>query len=279
MVQPPFSLFSTLVARLRRVHFDAIVGFGPLHAACFLLFWVPFQWSYVGWFAVTYAIRMFAITGGYHRYFSHRSYSLGRVPQFVMAFLAQTSAQKGVLWWAAHHRLHHRYSDTPEDVHSPVQKGLWQSHIGWLLSAQSNKYDQSVIRDFESYPELVLLNRYHRVPAILFGALILALGGWNVFMWGFVLSTVVLFHCTFSINSLSHLWGTRRFETRDHSRNNLFLALITFGEGWHNNHHRYMASARQGFRWWEVDLTYYVLKVLEMGGIVRDMREMPSSLR
>jgi stearoyl-CoA desaturase (Delta-9 desaturase) len=267
---------STVMASIRRLHFDAIVAFGPLHLACLFLLWVPFKWSYVAWMFATYTIRMFAVTAGYHRYFSHRSYKLGRVSQFLLGFLAQTSAQKGVLWWAAHHRMHHRHSDTSADPHSPGRYGFWWSHIGWLVSQTSDAYDHRLMQDFEKYPEIRLLNRYHRTPALLFGAVVYAVGGFEVFMWGFVLSTVVLWHGTFSINSLAHLWGSRRFQTKDDSRNNLLLALITLGEGWHNNHHQYMSSARQGLKWWEIDVTYYVLKVLSFVGVVRDLREMPA---
>jgi stearoyl-CoA desaturase (delta-9 desaturase) len=271
---PPDS--STLIASIRRLHFDAIVAFGPLHLACFFLLWIPFKWSYFAWLVGTYALRMFAVTAGYHRYFSHRSYKLGRVPQFLLGFLAETSAQKGVLWWAAHHRAHHRHSDTAADPHSPARHGFWWSHIGWLVSQTSDAYDRRIMQDFEKYPELQLLNRYHRIPAVLFGAAIYVVGGFGVFMWGFVLSTVVLWHGTFSINSLAHLWGSRRFETKDDSRNNFLLALITLGEGWHNNHHQYMSSARQGLKWWEIDMTYYVLRGLSAIGIVRDLRAMPA---
>ena len=255
----------------------------PLHAACCLLLWTRFEWSLVWWLAVTYGVRMFAVTAGYHRYFSHRSFTLNRWSQFALAFFAQTSAQRGVLWWAAHHRAHHRYSDTDEDVHSPVQRSLWWSHIGWLFSAGSSGYDSRVMREFEQFPELRLLNKYHRVPAILFGAGVFALGGYQAFLWGFVLSTVLLWHGTFSINSLAHRWGTKPFKTGDESRNNLFLALITLGEGWHNNHHQFMYSARQCLRWWEIDVTYNVLKILSLFGIVRTLRaplpSLVSSLR
>jgi stearoyl-CoA desaturase (delta-9 desaturase) len=268
------------MAFLRRFHFDGVIAFGPLHVACIALLWVPFEWSLVGWLVATYVIRMFGVTAGYHRYFSHRSYKLGRVPQFLMAFLAQTSAQKGVLWWAAHHRIHHRHSDTAEDPHSPARRGLWWSHIGWIISHTAGTYHRQTIMDFDKYPELRWLNRYHRVPAILMGAALFLIGGFPVFMWGFVLSTVVLWHGTFTINSLAHVWGSRRFETGDDSRNNLFLALITLGEGWHNNHHRFMFRARQGLYWWEIDISYYALWVLSVFGIVRDLREMhPGGVR
>ena len=208
------------MSRIGRYHFDALVAFIPLHAACLLLWWTPFKWSYLAWLAASYAIRMFAITAGYHRYFSHRSFKLDRVSQFVLAFLAQSSAQMGVLWWGAHHRTHHRYSDTVGDMHSPVIRGLWWAHIGWIVAGSSSEYDSRVMMDFERFPELRLLNKYHRIPAIVFGAALYAAGGFPVFLWGFVVATVLLWHGTFSINSLAHLWGSRRFETEDHSRNN-----------------------------------------------------------
>ena len=258
--------------QIRRLHFDALIAFVPLHAACLLLFWTPFEWSYLLWLTGSYVIRMFAITAGYHRYFSHRTFKLDRVSQFVLAFLAQTSAQMGVLWWAAHHRTHHRYSDIEGDVHSPVLRGLWWSHMGWIVAPEAGRYDSRSMQDFSKFPELRLLNKYHRAPAILFGAALFAVGGYPVFLWGFVVSTVVLWHGTFSINSLAHVWGSRRFDTADQSRNNFFLALITLGEGWHNNHHQFMYSARQGLHWWEIDMSYYALKVLSLFGIVRELR-------
>ena len=257
---------------LRGYQFGAVIPFVLLHLACLLIFFVPFHWEYVALLAATYFLRAFGATAGYHRYFSHRSYKLSRPFQFLMAFLAQTSAQKGVLWWAAHHRYHHRHSDEESDIHSPVRAGFWWAHVGWILSNEFDSYDRRLIRDFEIYPELRWLNRYHWVPSLLLGTTLYAAFGFNAFLWGFILSTVLLFHSTFSINSLAHVWGHRRYETGDHSRNNFFLALITLGEGWHNNHHRFMYSCRQGLRWWEIDVTYYVLKFLSLFGIATDLR-------
>jgi len=233
---------------------------------------VRFSWRLALLGAALYAVRMFAITAGYHRYFSHRAYRLGRVSQGLMAFLAQTSGQKGVLWWAAH-----RHADAEGDVHSPLTNGFWWSHAGWVLSGAWVGYDPSGIQDFGRYPELRWLDRHHWVcPWFL--AFVTAglgawwgLGGWQAFLW-FCLSTVLLWHATFCINSLAHVWGTRRFETRDGSRNNALLALLTFGEGWHNNHHHCQSACRQGLRWWELDLTYAVLKALSWAGLVRDPR-------
>jgi stearoyl-CoA desaturase (delta-9 desaturase) len=251
----------------------ASLAFFLLHVAAFGVFLVPFKWNYVALAVVMYLVRMFGVTAGYHRYFSHRSFKIGRFNQFLLAFLAQTSSQKGVLWWAAHHRDHHQHSDQETDIHSPRQSGFWWAHVGWIISSDYDTYDPARIRDFGKFPELRWLDRYHWVPTALLGAFIFFAFGFPAFIWGYVLSTVVLFHGTFTINSLSHVWGTRRFATPDDSRNNFFLALLTLGEGWHNNHHQFMYAVRQGIYWWEIDITYYILKILSWLGIVRDMRE------
>jgi len=251
----------------------AVVLFIAIHVACLSAFFIPFHWKYVGLALAMYYIRMFGVTAGYHRYFSHRSFKLNRVMQFALAFLAETSAQKGVLWWAAHHRVHHQTSDTEEDIHSPEQEGFWWAHVGWVLSNEYDEYDPRLIQDFAKYPELRWLDRNFLVPPVVLGAVMLGFGGLTGFIWGYVISTVMLFHGTFAINSMAHVWGTRRFDTPDQSRNNFWLALITMGEGWHNNHHQYMYACRQGLRWWEIDMTYYLLRGLEAVGIVRDIRQ------
>ena len=267
----------------RRLSFSVtMVSFLLLHVACFTVLLVGFSWAGLALMAFLYVARMFAVTAGYHRYFSHRSYRLGRFSQFLLAFAAQTSAQKGVLWWAAHHRDHHRYSDTDRDIHSPVTQGFWWSHVGWVLSDAYEAYDPAKIQDFARFPELRFLDRHHWICPWLLGiatfafGLVTGMGGWTALVWGFVLGTVLLFHGTFFINSLTHVWGTRRFETPDQSRNNFLLALITLGEGWHNNHHHYQAACRQGIRWWEFDPTYYVLKALSWIRVVRDIRPFPA---
>jgi stearoyl-CoA desaturase (delta-9 desaturase) len=221
--------------------------------------------------AALYFVRMFFITAGYHRYFAHRAFGMGRVMQFAMAFGGGTAAQKGALWWAAHHRHHHRYSDQPEDIHSPM-KGFWWSHVGWITCRKydATRFDQ--IRDFARYPELVFLNRHHWLPPTALALLCFWVGGWSALWIGFFLSTALLYHGTFSINSLTHLWGRRRYVTTDTSRNSLLLALVTLGEGWHNNHHYYQASANQGFFWWEVDVSFYVLLLFRRLGLVRELR-------
>ena len=257
--------------------FGAVIPFIALHLLCLLAFVIPFHWAGVVWLVATYSVRMFAITAGYHRYFSHRSYRLGRTAQFIMAVLAQSSAQKGVLWWAAHHRHHHRHSDSELDVHSPGRRGFWWSHVGWILSNDYDTYDPNLVRDFAVYPEIRWLSRHHWVPSLVLGIVMFVTLDFPTFFWGYVLSTVLLFHCTFTINSLAHVWGNRRFDTKDDSRNNFLLALITFGEGWHNNHHQYMSSCRQGLKWWEIDITYMILRLLSRVGIVSDLREAPTA--
>jgi stearoyl-CoA desaturase (delta-9 desaturase) len=262
---------------LKRKHYDpfTMVPFLAMHVGVLAIFLVPFSPWMLVWLFGSYYLRMFGVTGGYHRYFSHRSYKLNRFWQFCLAFLAQTSVQKGVLWWAAHHRDHHINSDRKADIHSPVHEGFWWSHLGWILSDEYDHYDAQRIADFAKYPELRWLNRYHVVPAVAYAVVIYLLGGWPAFVWGFVVSTVLLYHGTFVINSLAHIWGSRRFATPDESRNNFWLALVTMGEGWHNNHHHFMSSTRQGIRWWEVDATYYILRVLSWFRITRDLRPFP----
>ena len=255
-----------------KYQFGAVFFFLLIHIGVLAVLWTPPTISLLAWLAVTYSIRMFGVTAGYHRYFGHRSYKLDRVAQFVMAFLAQSSAQKGVLWWAAHHRLHHRESDRERDVHSPTLRGFWWAHVGWVLSNDFDEYDPRSMGEFLRFPEIRWLDKHHWVPTVTFGAVVALIGGWPAFLWGYVVSTVVLYHCTFAINSLAHLWGTRRFDTPDESRNNFWLALVTFGEGWHNNHHYSPGRCRQGERWWELDITYLVLKTLSWFGIVRELR-------
>lgn len=263
----------TITIKRKQYDFATMLPFLLLHASALLVFTVPFSISLLWWLVGSYYLRMFGVTAGYHRYFSHRSFKLNRFWQLCLAVLAQASGQKGILWWAAHHRAHHTYSDRKEDLHSPVHEGFWWSHVGWILSDEYNEFDPGRIKDFNRFPELRWLNRFHLAPTALYGLAVYLIGGWPAFVWGFCLSTVALYHGTFLINSLAHIWGTRRFATSDESRNNFVLAVVTMGEGWHNNHHYYMSSVRQGIRWWEVDLTYYLLTMLSWVGVTRDLRE------
>ncbi len=232
----------------------------------------------IWWFVGLFYVRMFFVTGVYHRYFSHKTYKMGRVMQFLMAIGAQSAIQKGVLWWASHHRHHHRYSDTERDVHSP-QKGFWWSHIGWVLCRKYEGIEWENVQDFVKFPELIWLNKHPFIVPTLLGVFVLILGGPSALFFGFFGSTVLLWHATYTINSLSHVFGKRRYVTGDTSRNNILLVFLTLGEGWHNNHHHYQSSARNGFFWWQIDITYYILKILSLFGLVYDLRPVPRAAK
>ena len=251
------------------VHLGAIIGVAYL----------GFSWWGLLLAVLLYIPRMFFVTGAYHRYFSHRSYKTSRWFQFVLAFGATCTAQKGPLWWAAHHRIHHKLSDLPGDLHSVKQQGFWWSHHGWILSRDLEDTDLSRIKDFAKYPELRWLNTYWMIPPVLAGVATFAIGGLFALVWGFAVAQVMTWHGTFTINSLSHLWGRRRYATEDDSRNNPVLAVVTMGEGWHNNHHHYQVSARQGFFWWEIDCTYYILRAMSVVGLVWDIHGVPAHIR
>lgn len=268
-----------------------ILPFFALHLAVIAVFWVGSSATAIAAAVVMYAIRMFAITGFYHRYFSHRTFKTSRTMQFLFALLAASAAQRGPLWWASHHRHHHRHADGPGDAHAP-QRGFWWSHLGWFLHSAHFATRHDRIKDFAQFPELRFLDRFDFLAPALAMLVLYGLGtlleahrpelgtnGWQMLVWGFVVSTVVLYHATFTINSLAHRYGSRRYATRDDSRNNVWLALITFGEGWHNNHHHFAGSARQGFYWWEIDLTWYGLKLLSWLGLVHDLKPVPAHIR
>ncbi len=235
------------------------------------------SWGLIALAAATYVIRMFAITGVYHRYFSHRTYKTSRAFQFFLALLGASATQKGPLWWGSTHRHHHKHSDDELDPHSPLRRGFVRSHMTWWLSRDWEKTDEAGISDFAKYPELRWLDKYHYVGPTLLIAVTWLIAGGDGILWGYAVSTFFLMHATFTINSLSHVFGSRRFATTDTSRNNALLAMITMGEGWHNNHHHYMSSARQGFYWWEIDATYYILWTLSKLGLVWDLRPVPKS--
>ncbi len=252
------------------------MGFWLFHLVAIAgVVWLGFSWSGLALAVSLYFARMFFISAGLHRYFSHRSYKTSRVFQTFLAFGGQTAMQRGALWWAATHRHHHRHSDLAGDTHSPVVDGFWWSHVGWSTSQSSSGADYDKLADFTKYPELRFLDHWRYSPAILLAVVLFLVGGMHALVWGFFASTVLLWHGTFTINSLSHLVGRRRYETTDASRNNWALAMITMGEGWHNNHHHYMSSCNQGFRWYEIDLSYYILRSLETVGVVWDVRRAP----
>ena len=262
--------------------------FVALHLGCLAVFAVGWSPVAVVVAAGMYVFHMFVITAFYHRYFSHRAFKTSRVFQFVGAVAATSSAQRGPLWWAAHHRHHHKHSDTEHDTHSPLRRGLLMSHVGWFMTKGAFRTPERLVRDWQRYPELRVINKYDWLSPVILAWLLFGLGAllnhvapglgtnaWQMFVWGFVISTVVVYHATYTINSLAHTVGSKRYNTGDDSRNNFWLALLTLGEGWHNNHHYYPAAARQGFRWWEIDLTYYGLVGLSKIGLIWDLRGVP----
>ncbi|KZC16956.1 stearoyl-CoA 9-desaturase [Rhodanobacter sp. FW510-R12] len=276
-------------AREDRIDWLRAVPFVAMHLACLGVAWVGVSPIALLVAAALYALRMFALTGFYHRYFSHRSFQTSRTVQFVFATIGASCVQRGPLWWAAHHRQHHRHADTANDPHSPGVHGFLWSHVGWFLTPRNFRTDLSRVPDLAGYPELRWLDRYDIAVPVLLALALYGLGvllqdiapqlgtsGGQMLVWGFFVSTIVLFHATVTINSLAHRLGRRRFETKDDSRNNLWLALLTFGEGWHNNHHFFPGSSRQGFRWWEVDLTWYGLKLMAALGLVRGLKPVPA---
>ncbi len=274
-----------------KVDWMRCIPFIILHGGCLGVIWVGFS-PFAAWCAVAlYVVRMFAVTGIYHRYFSHKTYSTSRFGQFLLALWGATTVQRGALWWAYHHRHHHQHSDDPEDAHSPHVHGFWWSHIGWITSRRNFPTDYSKVKDLAKFPELVWLNRFDTVIPILFaigtyvvGSLLaayapqLGTNGPQLLVWAFFISTTALFHGTSCINSMAHLMGKRRFATTDDSRNSFILAIICLGEGWHNNHHRYQSSTRNGFYWWELDLTYYGLKALSWTGFIWGLKAVPKSV-
>jgi stearoyl-CoA desaturase (delta-9 desaturase) len=274
-----------------KLDYSTSLQFLFMHVACLLVIWSGVSAVAVAACLALYVVRMFAITAGFHRLFAHRTYKTGRVFQFVMAFAGTAAYQKGPLWWAAHHRRHHIHADTADDLHSPLTHSFWQSHTGWFLSRESLATETTLVRNLVKNRDLRLLDRFYSVPPIILAVAMFALGaaleryapglgtsGFQMLVWGFFVSTVVLYHGTFTVNSFAHIFGRRRFETSDNSRNNFLVALITLGEGWHNNHHYYPASERQGFYWWEIDVSHYTLRVLSWLGVVWDLRTPPERI-
>jgi len=268
------------------------VPFIGMHLGCLLVFFVGWSWLAISIAVFLYALRVFTLTGFYHRYFSHRSFKTWRLIQFIFAWIGCTSVQRGPLWWAAHHRHHHTHSDDPDDLHSPRQKGILWSHMAWFLTPRAERTNFRLIPDFAKYPELRWLDRFDLVPPALlalglylFGLLIQiglpedsGITGWQLLVWGMFVSTIAVYHVTYLVNSATHLVGSRRYETKDDSKNSMVVALLTFGEGWHNNHHYYPNSTRQGFFWWEIDISYYILSFMSMLGLVWDLKGVPERI-
>ena len=271
-----------------KVEWFRCLPFIVIHVLAVSAFFYPVTLYCILLAVASYSLRMFTITAFYHRYFSHRSFKTGRVVQFIGAFIACSSGQRGPLWWAAHHRRHHRHSDTDQDIHSPHAKGVFWSHTLWFMTDYAVPTLLKEIPDWLKFPELRFINRFDWIPVLVLGYGCYLLGSWDwfysvtglnglsTFIWGFLVPTVFLYHATFAVNSISHLFGKKRFDTGDESRNNSLVAFLTFGEGWHNNHHFFPGSARQGFFPGEIDITYYVLKLMSYLGLVHDLRPVPA---
>jgi stearoyl-CoA desaturase (delta-9 desaturase) len=281
-----------LITSGKEIDWMRVIPFIILHLSCFMIFFVGFSWTAFVVCMSLFAIRMFAITGFYHRYFSHKTFRTSRFVQCLFAMIGATAVQRGPLWWAAHHRGHHMHSDTTEDKHSPKEHGFIWSHMGWFLTKSNFVTNTKLIRELIRFPELRIIDRFDLLMPLALSISLWGLGyyleqyepslhtnGFQLFIWGFSVSTIMLYHATFLVNSVAHQWGKKRYETKDTSRNNFLIAILTFGEGWHNNHHHYPGSARQGFYWWEIDLTYYVLKCLAMMGIIWDVRTVSENIR
>src|SRR3954468_10808808 len=255
--------------------------FWIVQVSALLVFAVPFSWGLIGLWAVSHFLRAIGLTLTFHRYFAHRAFQMNRLVRFVWAFIGTAAMQKGPLWWAGHHVNHHRFADRDGDPHSPIVSGVYYAHIGWFLNdARHDRLEPTnpVIREFSSAPEIALLDRFYFAPPLLLAVAMFAVGGLPWLVWGFCLPTVTLAHATFAINTVNHMFGSRRFETRDESRNNALTAFFAVGEGWHNNHHRYQRSARNGFYWWEFDPTWYVIRSMAAVGLVWDIQPVPQRI-
>lgn len=275
----------------KKIDWIRAIPFIGVHLMCFGVIFTGWSWTALNTAIILYLTRIFAITAFYYGYFSHRSFETSRFVQFLFALLGTSAMQRGPLWWAAHHRHHHRYSDMAEDIHSPSRLGFVWAHIGWFLSYQNFKTHYEYVKDWTKYPELIWLNRYDMVVPILLAIMLFVTGdilaayapglntnGPQMLIWGFFISTVAVSHATFSINSFDHMFGSQRYNTGDTSRNNFFLAILLLGEGWHNNHHHYAISTRNGFFWWEIDMTYYLIMLMSLLGIIHGIRPVPKAV-
>jgi len=261
--------------------FLAVFIFWAVQASAVLVFFVPFTWGLVALWAASHFSRAVGLTLAFHRYFAHRAFQMNRAARFFWTFVGTAAMQKGPLWWAGHHVNHHRFADRDGDPHSPMVSGVYYAHIGWFLNdARHDRLEATnpVVRDFSRAPEIAFLDRYFFVPPLLLAATMYLVGGFTWLVWGFCVPTMTLAHATFAINTVNHMFGSRRFDTIDQSRNNPLTALFAAGEGWHNNHHRYQRAARNGFYWWEIDLTWYAIRAMAVLGLAWDLQPVPERI-
>lgn len=260
--------------RLPSNYYDYL-GYAAVHLGCLGVIWVGISWRAAAICLVSYLVRMFGLIAGYHRYFAHRGYKTSRPVQFLMALLGALAVQKGVLWWAETHRHHHRFPDEPDDLHSPLHRSFLYSHSGWFLDEKNRDTHLSKVPDLAVYPELVWLDKWNLIPVLALAASTFAAFGWTGLIWGFFVSTILIWHSIHAVGSFGHkLGGYRRYPTADNSRNHWIIALLTLGE-WHNNHHYFPPAARQGFFWYELDVAYYLLKAMSWLGLVWDLKTLP----
>jgi fatty-acid desaturase len=272
VVDDESDLYSDTV--IRGINWIFAIAIGSFHlGAVAALFY--FRWSALGWFiAIWLLAQNVGIAMGYHRMLTHRGYSTPKWLEYFITTCATLALQGGPIYWVAVHRMHHKFTDKPGDPHSP-RDGKWWSHMGWILngslrneSEALKKYAPDLVRD----RYYVWLNKYHWVPLTVVGLSLFAMGGWSWMLWGAVLPVAIGLHVTWMVNSITHLWGGRRFSTSDDSRNNLLVALLTGGEGWHNNHHAHPVSARHGLAWYEVDVNYYGICLLRTFGLANHVK-------
>ncbi len=240
-------------------------------AALFMFSWrVLAVTAFLYWMTIGLGISM-----GYHRLHTHRSYRVPLLLEYFFAVCGSLTLEGGPIFWVATHRLHHQKSDLPGDPHSP-RDGAWWSHVGWILLGETNHNNTRVLSkyapDLAKHKFYVWLNNYHWVPLTVLGVLLFAIGGLPLFLWAGCLRVVVGLHSTWLVNSATHMWGRRRFETRDDSRNSWWVALLTFGEGWHNNHHAHPTSARHGLAWYEIDHSWILISIFRFFGIAKSVK-------
>jgi sn-1 stearoyl-lipid 9-desaturase len=258
-----------------RVNWETVITMVIYHAgavaALFMFSWTALAVALVLlWVAGSPGIGM-----GYHRLLTHRGFKTPKWVEYLLTVFATLSLESGPIQWVTTHRIHHAHTDEPADPHSP-RDGTWWAHVGWIFRGTAQKHDDATINRYA--PDLardrfhVWISRWYFVPTVLLGVALLAAGGWPMLTWGIFLRTVVGLHSTWLVNSATHMWGSRRFQTSDDSTNNMLIAVMTFGEGWHNNHHAHPRAARHGLAWYEIDVNWWGIRALQALGLAKSIK-------
>ena len=251
--------------------------------ALFTFSWANFLAAFIMWWVAG----SFGIGLAYHRLLTHRSFKTPKWLEYFLTFCGTLALQSGAIKWVTTHRIHHAHTETDKDPHSP-RNGTYWAHIGWIIRGTSQEHDEATIKryspDLIKDPVHVFMSRYYWVTTVIAAVVLFAIGGWSMVLWGVFARIVFGWHMTWLVNSATHIWGTRRFETRDDSTNNALIAAVTFGEGWHNNHHAQPSSARHGLAWYEFDVNWVTIWLLEKVGLAKDVRvynlgEQPSQVK